>query len=244
MKNDKPTLILLPGMLCNETLWEHQTAHLADMADIRITDLTRADSVREMALATLAESPQHFALAGFSLGGIVAFEIMRLAPERVTHLALLDTTPRLIRPETADLWRPIADTNDPETFVSLAVNQLSLMMNPQHRETPALFHRLQNMVSNVGVQGLRNQLHAQIHRPDSRAALPQINVPTLILAGRDDSSCPLEVQLEMADSIPNSMLALIPRCGHFSCIEQPEKTTSMLRWWLTDFDDGMVNGDW
>lgn len=233
MRNDsKPTLILLPGMLCDEALWEHQTANLADMADIRVMDLTRADSVRGMALATLAESPQRFALAGFSLGGIVAFEIMRLAPERVTRLALLDTTPRPIRPQTVDLWKTIAKTSDSANFNERASQELIQMMHPNHRENPALQQIICNMVKRVGQHGLKNQLQAQINRPDSRETLPQIQIPTLLLSGRDDPACSLEIQLEMLDALPLATLTLLKNCGHFSILEQPKEITSTLQGWL------------
>ena len=219
-------------MLCDESLWGHQSANLADMADIRIMDLTRADSVREMALATLAESPQRFALAGFSLGGIVAFEIMRLAPERVTRLALLDTTPRPIRPQTVDLWKPIAEAGDSATFNERASQELIQMMHPDHREDPVMGQSIHNMVWRVGQRGLKNQLQAQINRPDSRESLSQIQIPTLILAGRDDPASPLEVQLEMLDSLPNANLILLKNCGHFSMLEQPVQVTFALQAWL------------
>ncbi len=221
-------------MLCDETLWDYQTANLSRMANIRIMDLTRADSVRGMALATLAESPQHFALAGFSLGGIVAFEIMRLAPERVTRLALLDTTPRPIRPQTAALWKPIAETTDGEIFITHASHELMQMMHPNHRENPAIQKTIYNMVNRVGQHGLQNQLQAQITRPDSRETLSCINIPTLILAGRDDPACPLEIQLEMRDALPHAKLTTLETCGHFSMLEKPQEVTLALQCWLND----------
>jgi pimeloyl-ACP methyl ester carboxylesterase len=160
--SNKSALVFLPGMLCDETLWSHQIANFADMTEIRTMDLTRAASVREMAWATLAASPQHFAMAGLSLGGIVAFEIMRLAPERITRLGLLDTTPYLMQPERAQPWKPLLEIADEQDFTALASYQLASMLHPKHRDDPRLLEAVQKLVNHIGQTGLKNQWSAQL----------------------------------------------------------------------------------
>ena len=196
-------------------------------------DLTRAASVREMACATLAESPQHFAMAGLSLGGIVAFEIVRLAPERITRLALLDTTPYPMQPERAQPWKPLLEIADEQEFTALASHQLASMMHPKHRDDPRLVEAVQKMVKHNGQTGLKNQLCAQIQRPDSRPTLRHIQVPTTVIVGREDTACPVEFHREMASQIPSASLFIVDECGHLSSLERPDVVTSILRMWLS-----------
>lgn len=228
----KPALVLLPGMLCDGTLWQNQTAHLSAYADITIADLTTVDSIQKMALGVLAESPPRFALAGLSLGGIVAFEMIRLAPEMITRLALLDTTPYPMSQERIQDWGPLLEARDETLFAALAAQKLARMMYPGHSQNPVVFQALNRMVENVGPRGFQNQLKAQINRPDSRSTLSQIDMPTLVLVGREDNTCPLHIHLEMIDEIPNAILVVIRHCGHLSPIERPDAITAVLKYWL------------
>ncbi len=229
---NKPALVLLPGMLCDGRLWQHQSRRLAGVTDIQIGDLTRADSIKEMAKLILAEAPLRFSLAGLSLGGIVAFEILRQAPERVIRLALLDTTPYPMAPERIQAWKPLLAETQHEPFAFKAAQKLMEMLHPNNSKDPNLFAVLQEMARHVGLIGFRNQLQAQFTRPDSRETLAKITCPTLVLVGREDKACPLHLHREMVDMLPNAALVLIEQCGHLSSLEQPEAVTASLRDWL------------
>src|ERR1700748_3796913 len=166
-------LLLLPGALCDAALWRHQIAGLSNIADVRVADLTRDDSVGAMAARVLAGAPPRFALAGISLGGYVALEILRRAPERVTRLALLDTS---ARPETG-LETLLARGNGAGGISSL----MNLLVHPKRlgdrRRAPILGARAER----GGQRPFRLQQQAILARPDSRPDLPAIRCPTLLL---------------------------------------------------------------
>lgn len=228
----KPTLILLPGMLCDEKLWQHQLIHLAEIAQVQVGDLTQADSISGMASAILVEAPEQFMLAGLSLGGIVAFEIMRQAPQRVTNLALLDTTPDSMSQARAQPWEALAAMPGNQQFLAQAARRLIDMMHPANQEIPELIDIIENMVARIGPAGLQRQLQAQITRPDSWASLDRITCPTLVLVGSEDHTCPPELHQTMAERLPKATLAIVEHCGHLSSLEQPETITAHLRLWL------------
>ena len=228
----KPSLVLLPGMLCDKSLWAHQVSHLSDVVDISIGNLTSFDSIQGMAQAVLEKSPPQFALAGFSLGGIVALEIMRQAPKRVTHLALLSTTPYPMPIESIQPWASLARAAGSDSFASAVTQKMATMFHQERQDDSALLRTLQKMAESIDLSGFQHQLQAQINRPDSRATLTQIASPTLVLVGREDKICPLELHLEMLDLIPNATLVVVKQCGHFSCLEQPKVVTAAMCCWL------------
>ncbi|NWF71043.1 MAG: alpha/beta hydrolase [Chloroflexi bacterium] len=229
----KPTLLLLPGTLCDATLFAHQTAYLADTALCVVADVARFDTLEATAEDVLRQAPERFALAGLSYGGIVALEIMRRAPQRVTHLALLNTNPRAASEEVKARQ---------QRFVGMAVlGELreittdflkDMMLHPDHRRDQALRQRVLAMAENIGLAGFINQVRAQLARPDSTPFLAQIPCPTLVLCGREDQVCPLALHEDMAQRIPNARLVIVEHCGHLSTLEQPEIVTAALRDWL------------
>lgn len=223
-------LILLPGMLCHEWQWAHQVMHLADVADITVADLSRWDSIRGMAEAVLAQVPPQFALAGLSMGGIVAMEIMRLAPARVVKLALMDTNPYPSPPQQQDQFvyfrRLIANGR------FLDITKVSLKPNLLYDDNPALKQAVYQMAEQVGAAAYERQMTAVANRADSRQSLKQIPCPTLVLCGRYDIPCPVALHEEMAATIPQAALVVIEQCGHLSSMEQPQAVTAVLRYWL------------
>lgn len=227
-----PPLILLPGLLCDAALWAPQRAHLVDVADMTVADLTRAESLSVMADQVLADAPTHFALAGLSMGGYLAFEIMRRAPARVTHLALLDTSARADTPERrqnrSDLIR-LAKTGE---FRGVTPRLLPQWVHPENMKNPELVETVTAMTQRVGRDAFIRQQTAIMNRPDSRPGLAQIQVPTLVLCGRQDLATPVEFAREIAADIPDSRLVVIEECGHLSTIERPEAVNRALRQWL------------
>ncbi len=221
-------LALFPGALCDAALWRDQIAGLADIADVRVADLTRDDSIEAMASRALAGLPPRFALAGFSLGGYVALEILRRAPERVTRLALLDTS---ARPE-----EPGERTGAPEELAQRRGGQVglltTLLIHPKRLADRRLSTILGAMAERVGHKAFLRQQRATRERPDSRPGLAAIRCPTLLLCGRQDPLAPPALHEEMAKAIPGAELVILEDCGHLSPLEQPEAVTAALRRWL------------
>ena len=229
---EKQNLVLLPGLLNDYRLFEHQIAGLADVATITVADLSNANSMSELASTTLKQSPPgQFALAGLSMGGYLALEIMRQAPERISALALLDTS---ARPDTAE------STANRQALMKLAETDLRAvieklipkLIHPSQLNDTRQTNAIKAMADTLGKDVFIRQQQAIIGRVDSRPSLNKINCPTLILCGANDIITPLDVHEEMHKSIRNSTLATIENCGHLSTLGQPEQVTASLRDWI------------
>jgi pimeloyl-ACP methyl ester carboxylesterase len=228
----RPPLILLPGLLLDERLYGAQTAALADCAEMQVMDLTGADSIAAMAAAVLAEAPERFALCGLSMGGYVAFEIMRRAPERVTKLALLDTQARPDSAEARARRRDLIALAERGAFETATARLWPLFVHPDRHEDEALNAIIAAMARRVGRDGFLRQQKAILNRVDSRPGLAAIACPTLVLTGRQDLLTPVEVHYEIAAAIPAATLVVLPHCGHLSPLEQPAMVNAQLAAWL------------
>lgn len=228
---DEP-LVLLPGTLCDARVFEPVLRRLGARPTI-VPRLDRAETATEMARLLLDDLPARFALAGFSLGGIVALEMIAQQPERITRLALLDTTARP-DPEPNRTARRNAVARAAQIGVDrYATHKLwSLYVSEDASADEALRGLVTAMSGSVGIEAFRTQSEIAIHRADSRPRLGRIAVPVLVLCGEDERLCSVEVHREMAALIPGATLAVIPRAGHFALIEQPERVAASLRGWL------------
>ena len=228
----KTPLILLPGLLCDEALWAPQIAALSDLATCSVADLTRDDSMAAMARRVLDGAPARFALAGLSMGGYAAQEIMRQAPERVVRLALLDTSARADTPERLAQRRGFIELAHKGEFHGITPRLLPIYLHPDHLEDKAITEAVLAMAQRVGREGYLRQQEAIMGRADGREDLKRIRVPTLVLCGRDDQATPLKLHEEIAALIAGSTLAVIDRCGHLSTIEKPAEVGAAMRQWL------------
>ena len=231
---DKPALILLPGTLCDASLFVHQVEHLAGISDCIVGDVSQFDTLAAVADDILRMAPQRFALAGLSYGGIVALEMVRRAPGRITHLALLNSNPRAASPETIARQQRFAGMAVLGEFREITTDFLKdTMLHPDHQRDLELRRKVLAMAEHIGAQGFINQVRAQLARPDSLPDLHHILCPTLVLAGREDMVCPVALHEDMAQRIPHARLVIVEHCGHLSTLEQPEIVTAALRDWLT-----------
>jgi pimeloyl-ACP methyl ester carboxylesterase len=224
-------LLLLPGQLCDERLWRDPAAALADVARPIFGDLTQDDRIEDMAARALAEAPTSFALAGLSMGGYVALEIMRQAPERVMRLALFDTTARPENPARATLRRADMSTVGLGRFAGITPRLLPQFIHASRLHDPVA-QEVMEMTARVGAAVYVEQQTAILKRPDARPILPTIAVPTLIGVGEADAVTPPRLAEEMAAAIPGATLRIFPRCGHLPPMEDPAATTLALRAWL------------
>ncbi len=226
-------LVLVPGMLCNEDLWRHQIKALADVAEITVADLTRDDSINAMAQRILAAAPPTFALAGLSMGGYVAQEIMRLAPQRVDRLALLDTSPDSDSPDQRERRLAYIRQTEYGDFRGVTSKLLPLLIHPDRMQDKDLCDAVMAMTMKIGKDSFIRQQHAIMGRSDSNRDLERIQCNVLVLCGREDEITPLANHEKMARSIPNSTLVVIDRCGHLSPMEKPEEVNAAMRQWLS-----------
>jgi pimeloyl-ACP methyl ester carboxylesterase len=228
----RETLILLPGLLCDAALWAAQEAGLADLADIRIADLTLDDNVEAMASRVLAHAPPRFALAGLSMGGYAALAVMRAAAGRVARLALLDTSAAPDTPEQTARRRGLIDLASRGQFKGVTPRLLPLLVHPDRVSEQPLAGEVMAMAERVGPDAFLRQQRAIMGRPDSFPLLPTIAVPTLVLCGRQDALTPLAASEAMAAAIPGAALHVVEDCGHLSTMERPAQVTAAMRGWL------------
>lgn len=229
---DRLPLALCPGLLLDERLWQHAVPALSDLADCRVADFSSQDTIGAMAESVLAAMPERFALCGLSMGGYVALEVMRRAPQRVSRLALLDTRARLDTPEETARRRGLLELARKGRFKGVTPKLLPLLLHPDNLENEPLTGLVMAMAERIGRDGFLRQQHAIMTRSDFLPLLPAIAVPTLVLCGRQDSLTPLAFHEEMAAGIPGARLEIVERAGHLPPLEQPAATHAALRIWL------------
>ena len=225
-------VLILPGLLEDADAFEQVISGLTDVATCVVADLTRADSVRDLAKEALRQAPAgQFLLAGHSMGGYVALEVMRQAPERVTALALLNTHARPDTPESTANRRRLMALADRD-FPAVANDLLPRLMTPEHLEDPVLTGIIGAMALAIGKDAFKRQQAAIIGRIDSRPHLKDIRCRTLVIAARNDQLMPVEILKELSDGIPEARLEVVEDSGHMASIEQPERVTGLLREWV------------
>ena len=228
----EPPLLLLPGTLCDERVF----APLMDRLPGRRTlvgDMTGAGTTPALAEKILAGAPPRFAVAGFSLGGIVALEMIAQAPDRIERIALIDTTARP-DPKANAAARHRSVKRAREAGVASYIDDTwPLPVAPVNAGANELRALLVSMAERGGAAVLASQSEVAIHRADSRLRLKEITVPALVLCGAEDRVCPPELHREIARLIPGARLAIIPHAGHFAPIENPDAVASHMRDWLT-----------
>ncbi|MBV9783231.1 MAG: alpha/beta fold hydrolase [Acidisphaera sp.] len=228
----RQALLLLPGLLCDARLWRDQVNALADIAEPIVADLTRDDSVEAMARRALAAAPGRFALAGLSMGGYVAFAILRLAPERVARLCLMDTAARADTEEQRRRRRGLMALTRRGRFQGVTPRLLPALLHPDRLGDAALTGEVMEMAARVGRDAFLRQQQAILNRPDSRPMLPGITAPTRVLVGSGDQLTPPELAREIADGIPGASLRVLEGCGHLPPLERPDLVSATLRDWL------------
>jgi pimeloyl-ACP methyl ester carboxylesterase len=211
-------------------MYSDQIAVLSLAHSCSVGDITRSNSIEQLARDVLADAPPRFALVGLSMGGIVALELYRRAPERITHIALLDTTPNADLPDRSELrLQQIAAVERGELPALLKSSLAPQYLAARNREATALLRPILQMGMDLGPAVFRSQSLALRSRRDNRDLLPAIDCPALVLCGREDRLCPVDVHLEMAASIPRADLTVLSGTGHLSTMEAPEAVTGALQ---------------
>lgn len=225
-------VLLLPGLLCDAALWRAQMAALSDLADFTVADLTRDDSVDAMAQRALQAMAGRFALAGLSMGGYVAFAVLRQAAERVERLCLFDTSARPDTPEQARRRQGLMALTRQGRFRGVTPRLLPLLVHPDRLADTALTGVVMNMAERIGRDAFLRQQAAILGRPDSRPDLPRWTMPARVVVGEADQLTPPDCAREIASLLPAAQLTVLPGCGHLPPLESPDAATSILRDWL------------
>jgi pimeloyl-ACP methyl ester carboxylesterase len=225
-------LVLVPGLNCSARLYADQIPVLWRFGPVQVADHTRDDSMDAIAMRILAAAPPRFALAGLSMGGYIAQTIIRLAPERVEKLALLDTSARPETPEQTARRKPQIALAESGRFGEVPALQFPVFVHRNRQGDEALRQRVRLMADETGAQAFLRQQHAIIDRADARPLLPSIKCPTLVLVGDGDELTPPSLAQELAAGIPGSRLVVVSDCGHLSTMERPEAVNAALVQWL------------
>lgn len=229
----RPTIVLLPGMLCSDRLWHAQTEQLTRHANIEFVQLT-AGSIRQMAGQVLALPQRRLVLIGLSLGAIVAMAVAETAPARVHALGLISANARPPRPEQRRAWAEMATRTRTGDFSSITSRTLMpQLIHPDRADDPRITDTVQAMADEVGPAVFLRQLAAQQSRFDLRPGLRRLRCPTLLIAGAGDPLTPPSTHREIADIAPDARLHVLPDTGHLSPLEAPTAITQLLGDWVT-----------
>jgi pimeloyl-ACP methyl ester carboxylesterase len=228
----KPALVFACAHLTDERLYAHQVEALSATHECRVFAFREHPTLGGMAAELLANTPPRFTLIGLSLGGYLAFEVIRRQRERIERLVLLDT--RAIADDEALRQGRLADIAKVQAGgIEALIPELPVRwMHPANRAR--LSDLMASMARSIGARGQFNQQQAMLARPDSHADLRKVSVPTLIACGREDTATPLAEHERMRDCVPGARLEVIERSGHLTTIEQPAVVTSLLKQWLAD----------
>lgn len=225
-------MLLLPGMLGDPTVWDAVAARLADVVAPVAVRIDLDDSVPELAASVLAQAPPRFALVGHSLGAIVALEVVRQAPERVTRLVLVNASGRGPSPAQQQTWSTWAARTRAGDFDAVAAELARVTLPSTRRDDADLVVTGERMAACVGGSGFLRQLAAQTTRPDSLESVARVDVPVLIVSGALDEVCPPALQQELADRCPTATLVTVEGAGHMLPLEDPTALADAVRAWL------------
>jgi len=232
MKPEVP-LLWLPGLLCDEALFKEVNKGLPNWVAPFTSDLGAETTMQALASKVLEDAPDNFILGGLSMGGILAFEVFRQAPNRVKGLILMDTNSADEKLEVSQKRYALVDKAKAGEFESITPDVLMpLLIHPNQLNNKQLTEQISQMALNIGANRFEAHAHALATRPDSRPLLGDIKIPTLVITGRDDLLCPIDNHLLMAKHIENVSLHVIPNCGHLSTMEQPQRVTAHINHWL------------
>jgi pimeloyl-ACP methyl ester carboxylesterase len=228
MSDGRIDLLLLPGLANDARVWQGVADRLADVANVHVGDVGTAGTMAALADDVLAKAPPRFAVAGLSMGGYCALEIVARAPERVIALALIDTSARPDTPEgRANREKQIARA--PTELAAIVEELLPKWVHPSRLADPAVADVVRAMARDRGPEVFARQQRAIMSRDDSRPRLAAIRCPTVVICGREDVLLPLEVHEEMARGIVGARLRVIETCGHLAPLERPAEVAAALR---------------
>jgi pimeloyl-ACP methyl ester carboxylesterase len=232
--SSKPYVYLLPGLMCDEAIWEHQSAALAPYAEVRIPVFRGFNSLRKMAESVLRDAPEKFSVVGHSMGGRVAFELMEIAGKRIERFAVMDTGVHGVRNGEAEMRGILLAAADRDGLQAVADEWIPPMLHPAHQTDAALIAKIEQMILRNSLDDYRNQVGALLARDDQTPYLARIKQKTWLLCGEADNWSPVSQHEAMQQHLARSELRIIKNAGHMSPMEQPEAVSSILVEWINE----------
>jgi pimeloyl-ACP methyl ester carboxylesterase len=231
MDNTMP-ILLVPGLVSSPRIYAPVVPALWRFGPVTVANHIRDDTMGAIARRILAEAPPRFALAGHSMGGYIAFEIVRQAPDRVAKLALINTQARPDTPEATTRRRGMIARAQAGEYSAILDELFPGFVHPSRLGEAALRQLVHDMGDDIGVEAFVRQQTAIISRADSRPTMAWIKCPTLVLTGDADNTIPNSLSVEMAQGIPGAGLTILPDCGHLPQVERTQACADALVEWL------------
>lgn len=232
--SSRPTVFLLPGLMCDEAIWEHQAVALAPYADVRIPLFRGFNSLRAMAESVLVAAPEKFSVVGHSMGGRVAFELMEIAGNRIERFAVMDTGVHGVQPGEAEKRGILLAAAERKGLQAVADAWILPMLHPDHHADEALIEEITQMILRNSLEDYRGQVAALLARNDQTPYLARIKQKTWLLCGEADTWSPVSQHEAMQQYLAQSELRIIKNAGHMSPMEQPEAVSSALVEWINE----------
>lgn len=229
---NRETLYLVCGLISDETVWKHQSVLLAESFDLRIAKFPGCNSIPGMAEQIVTEAPEQFSIAGHSMGGRVALEVFRLAGERISKLALLDTGIYPAHELEAEKHQVLIDIAHEHGMKAMATEWVPTLIHPDRLDNAELVNELSEMAQRNTPEQFENHIKALVERPDMRNLLPGIRCRTLVCCGRQDAWAPVKHHIEMAAMIKGAKLQIIENSGHMTMMEQPQQVSTLIHNWM------------
>lgn len=228
----KEALVLLPGMMCDARVFGPQISTLSAECPVMVAPVHGGDRIEEIASDLLDTLPRKFAVAGLSMGGIVALELLRRAPDRVSRIALMSTTSLAETPQSAADYEPVITKLKAGLLDQAVTSMISVDHLAPGPSRNSILHLLASMADNLGAEALIRQARALQRRRDYQATLRQCHVPAMLVCGAADTLTPVKHHEFMAGLIPQAELAMIAEAGHFPTLEAPEAVIAAFRAWM------------
>ena len=229
---EKPVLMLLPGLMCDEAVWEHQRQTLAPFTEVIIPVFRGFNSLVAMAEHVLSMAPERFSVVGHSMGGRGVWELMELAGNRIDRIAVMDTGVHPVSREEPDKRQVLLDKAQVEGLKAVADDWIPGMVHPDRREDKKLIDEITAMILRNSVEDFLGQQQALLERKDQTSTLSHISQEVLLVAGVADSHSPPAQHQLMAEQLGKSRLEIIPDAGHMVTMEKPEEVSTILLDWL------------
>lgn len=229
---DAQTILFIPGLLCDEALFTHQIEAFKNEYNIMVADVTGYNSIEKMAQSVLANAPKKFIICALSMGGYVAMEMMRRAPERIVRVILSNTQAATDSDETKRRRRGLISIAKIGNFKGVTPKLLPMLIHSSRLDESHLTQTIMDMAERVGLEAFLNQQQAILGRVDSRPDLKKFNKPVFIVGGDEDQITPPEQAKEMAQMLPHSQIHIFEQCGHLAPLEFPHQFTHLMRSFL------------